>query len=478
MKGKRIHHTYLRRLFLAVYIPFAVNIAGIAWGLFKGWWLPGSVMGRTWFLVPVLTVCWLVWMYLNILPCSWERGRVPLRLMVMEGGRRLCWCALYGFAAQAAVFAMAYPAAARHLEAAGIILGAAPYMGTVAGRVFWGSGIYALVMLFILLWNGILRMFFTSRRLRLSVRLLMLLAMWVPVVNLLVLLRAMGKVHQEYEFECYKESVRRMRAESDLCGTRYPLIMVHGVGFRDLRYFNYWGRIPRELARYGATVYYGNQEAFATVSRNGEDICRKIREVVEETGCGRVNIIAHSKGGLDSRYAVSRLGAAPYVASLTTISSPHRGCRFVDYAMKLPDGLYRAVAGIFDNVFLKFGDSHPDFYEATRQFSTAASARFNEEVPDVPGIYYQSYTSVMKNCLSDPLLTIPYLMIKPLEGENDGLVSTGSAQWGRFRGVVRNSRNRGISHGDIIDLKREDYRDFDVVEFYVKLVAELKDMGF
>lgn len=503
MREKKIHHTYLRRLFLAAYIPLAVNITGIAWGLFKGWWFPGSILGRPVFLVPALAACWLVWMYLNILPAPGRLGKpssqgsaarqgspallplaekrwaASLRLTVMEGGRHLCWCALYGFCVQAVVFAAAYPAAARHLETArGISLGAAPYMSTAEGRVFWGSGIYGVVMLFILLWNGILRMFFTSRRLRLSVRLAMLLAMWVPVVNLLVLLYAMGRVHQEYDFECYKESVRLVRAESDLCHTRYPLILVHGVGFRDLRYFNYWGRIPRELTRYGATVYYGNQEAFATVSRNGEDICRKIREVVEETGCGKVNIIAHSKGGLDSRYAVSCLGAAPYVASLTTISTPHGGCRFVDRALKLPEGLYRGVARVFDRIFLRFGDSHPDFYQATRQFSTAASARFNEEVPDAPGVYYQSYATVMRNCLSDPLLTIPYLMIKPLEGENDGLVSTGSARWGDFRGVVRNRRHRGISHGDIIDLKREDYRDFDVVEFYVKLTAELKDRGF
>lgn len=75
-------------------------------------------------------------------------------------------------------------------------------------------------------------MFLTSKRLRLRTRILMLLAMWIPAVNLLVLLHAMRLVHEEYDFECYKESVRRVRAESDLCGTKYPLLLVHGVGFR------------------------------------------------------------------------------------------------------------------------------------------------------------------------------------------------------------------------------------------------------
>ena len=37
--------------------------------------------------------------------------------------------------------------------------------------------------------------------------------------------------------------------------------MVHGVFFRDFRCLNYWGRIPKELRRNGATVYYGQQRA-------------------------------------------------------------------------------------------------------------------------------------------------------------------------------------------------------------------------
>ena len=69
--------------------------------------------------------------------------------------------------------------------------------------------------------------------------------------------------------------------------------------FRDLRYFNYWGRIPRELARYGADIYYGNQEAFATVAYNAGDIYRKIQEICRETGCEKVNIIAVSYTHLD-----------------------------------------------------------------------------------------------------------------------------------------------------------------------------------
>ena len=37
--------------------------------------------------------------------------------------------------------------------------------------------------------------------------------------------------------------------------------------------------------------------------------------------------------------------------------------------------------------------------------------------------------------------------------------------------------HRGISHGDVIDMNRENIPGFDVREFYVGLVSELKDMG-
>lgn len=37
---------------------------------------------------------------------------------------------------------------------------------------------------------------------------------------------------------------------------------------------------------------------------------------------------------------------------------------------------------------------------------------------------------------------------------------------------------RGVSHADMIDLNRENIDEFDVREFYVGLVSELKEMGF
>ena len=84
----------------------------------------------------------------------------------------------------------------------------------------------------------------------------------------------------------------------------------------------------------------------------------------------------------------------------------------------------------------------------------------------------------MKHGFSSKLLCIPYWILKALDAPNDGLVTVESARWTNFQGVVTHRYLRGISHGDMIDLTREDYRDFQVLEFYVQLVKRLAELGF
>jgi triacylglycerol lipase len=256
------------------------------------------------------------------------------------------------------------------------------------------------------------------------------------------------------------------------------VLLVHGIGFRDFRYFNYWGRIPRELVRNGAAVYYGHQEAWGTIEDNGEILAAKIREICRATGCGKVNIIAHSKGGLDARYVISGLHMAPYVASLTTICTPHRGSALVDFLKRMPDRLYRAVCDRIDRYFKLMGDRAPETYRASWQLSPAFAKEFNENYPDADGVYYQSYGSIMKQALSSRILCIPYWILKKLDGPNDGLVTAESARWTNFHTLLENRYLRGISHADMIDLSRDDYRGFDVLEFYTRLVQELGEKGY
>ena len=66
--------------------------------------------------------------------------------------------------------------------------------------------------------------------------------------------------------------------------------------------------------------------------------------------------------------------------------------------------------------------------------------------------------------------TVPCLIIRAMDGKNDGLVTPESAMWGEFKGTLSNRKHRGISHGDMIDLTREDYRESYVFLSYVRKI--------
>jgi len=404
-----------------------------------------------------------MWGKVNLFPHS-KKQIVKYRLRILLGGRRLVFYGLYAVVIQSVICSYVYINIIQSFE--------------ISNKILITDIIITVLFTLTLIVNGMLCILCTSRRLNIIKRIIVVWTMFIPIVNVFVMIYACNLARDEYEHECYKVDIEKTRVDSAICKTKYPFVLIHGVGFRDFKYINYWGRIPKELIRQGATVYYGNQEAFGTVEYNAQDIKEKILDIVKETGCEKVNIIAHSKGGLDARYMVSKLDMGEYVASITMMSSPHNGVKFVDIACHIPDVIYKGIAKAFNKYFVMIGDKNPDFYTATRQFSTKHSKKFNEEVKDVEEIYYQSYATVMKNLFSDYILTIPYVIVKLTEGDNDGLVSVSSAKWGEFRGIIENEHYRGISHGDIIDLRRDDYKAFDVIEKYVEIVSELKDKGY
>lgn len=449
------------RNLLSIYLIFAPHI--VLLGYFFIVRIENKhIISRWVMLAEVILFVLYVWIKLNIIPYR-KRQVVSNRLKMLLSGKYLILYGLYSLISQFPLYALSYKL---------IQLSEIPnYILMIDTIVMAGNCI-------ILITNGMIRILFTSRKLNIIKRFVLGILSFIPIIDIFALLYASHIAGIEYDHECYKIINNEVSAESELCKTKYPIILVHGVGFRDFKYINYWGRIPKGLIQNGAKVYYGNQEAWGTIKCNAEEIKNRILKVLKETGAEKVNIIAHSKGGLDARYAISKLNMGDYVASLTTISTPHRGCKFVDAACKFPDGIYRTVARVFDKYYSHMGDENPDFYTASRQFSSYCSRSFNEEVKDVPQVYYQSYTTAVKGMFSDYVLSIPYIIVKLTEGENDGLVSIESAKWGEFKGVLRNKYRRGISHADIADFRRSDYKEFYVVDKYVEIVSELKNMGF
>lgn len=466
----KISHKTLRKILSALIILLSLNVRLFSALLY--------CMGSISVSMPsackaVEICCYILTVYINIFPTFTARKTSTMRNKILEDGVALLQLFLATTIIEF-VFTIA----------SGIICVNLPLPNSDFGdSLIWmwvRHLILAFLMELIFFWNGIIRVYLTSVQLGMKWRVIGIVCGWIPIAQIYALCRIIHIAGNEVLYENEKYLLNQIRAENEECRTRYPILLVHGVFFRDFRFFNYWGRIPAELKRNGATVFYGNQQSAASVVRCGEEIAERIKEVINETGSDKVNIIAHSKGGLDSRYAISACGADEYVASLTTINTPHNGCLFADYLLdKIPDKVCNSVASKYNAALSRFGDHAPDFMEAVQDLTASSCARLNTTLSDSPGVYYQSVGTKMNRASSGRFpLNMVYPMVKHFDGANDGLVSVDSMKWGSNFVCLSVPSGRGISHGDMIDLNRENIPGFDVREFYVGLVHELKEMGF
>ena len=226
---------------------------------------------------------------------------------------------------------------------------------------------------------------------------------------------------------------------------RHPIVLAHGVlGFDALelggKRHEYFRGIPAHLRTLGCDVHLVQVPPIGSVAERAEALSRAVRSLDAE----RVHIIAHSMGGLDARYAISRLGLAARVASLTTIGTPHHGTPLADLGTDLLGeklGL-RRLAGA-----LRVGTDA--FYALT----TARMAAFNAEVPDVRGVVYGSYVGALESASRalHPLLAPGYLYLSRRAGANDGLVPASSQRWGELLGTVEADHWAQVGWGSRFD---------------------------
>lgn len=347
--------------------------------------------------------------------------------------------------------------------------------------LFWlNSVILCILTLGVLFWNGMLSVYLSSMQLGVKHRAVGLLLGLIPVANLVMLEKIIRITQEEVRFESEKYRIDLDRQAEQICKTKYPILLVHGVFFRDNHYFNYWGRIPKALIRNGATVYYGEHPSALSIADSAAILSERIQAIVRETNCEKINIIAHSKGGLDCRYAMEHLGVAPLVASITTVNTPHRGCVFADKLLeRIPEKTQNKVANTYNSALKKLGDPEPDFMAAVRDLTSSHCVAFDASTPLPEGVYCQSVGSRLNYASSGKFpMNMAYHLVKHYDGENDGIVGLDSFSWGQRYQLLNTAGKRGISHTDMIDMNRENIPGFDVREFYVQLVSDLKQLGF
>ena len=238
-----------------------------------------------------------------------------------------------------------------------------------------------------------------------------------------------------------------------------PVVLHHGLfGTGDLQLgpwkFRYFRGIDRAIANLGHPLIVTNVHPSSSVERRArqlkEVILRQLKVIGRDDGDTKVILIGHSLGGLDARYAVAKLGLADRVSAVVSVTAPHRGSPFADWAV---ENLGRRLRG-----FQLISSLGLDF-QAIVDLTTSRCAAFNQDVPDVPGVKYFSVAAARDVRRIPPVFQHSYRVIAARDGDNDGMVSVSSAKWGEHLATWpadhwhtinrRNPLNFNDSTGDI-----------------------------
>lgn len=96
----------------------------------------------------------------------------------------------------------------------------------VAGAAF--GVLWAVLLEAIVFWNGMIRVYLTSVQLGLKHRVLAALCGWIPILNIWYLRKIIRITADEAEFETEKWELDTARAESEICKTKYPILLSTG----------------------------------------------------------------------------------------------------------------------------------------------------------------------------------------------------------------------------------------------------------
>ena len=272
--------------------------------------------------------------------------------------------------------------------------------------------------------------------------------------------------------------------KTSTCDTLYPVILAHGTGGADkiMGIVDYWWGIPDALADEGAEVYISRVNGLDGTEAKARQFKAEFLDIQAISGAAKFNIIAHSHGALYARYAISNLALANSVESLTSIAGPHQGMVLADLIVeKFPEPLKPLTGDSLNIVYAYlFGDTNPDSLANVYDVTTDYMQRvFNPHTLNATGVTYQSWAAKVKTGCPTLVLNPVWRLLRTAEGPNDGLVGVESAKWGKDCGVQSAAWwSPGCDHINIIGHLFGITPGFSAPDFYVSIVADLKDQGF
>jgi len=257
---------------------------------------------------------------------------------------------------------------------------------------------------------------------------------------------------------------------------KYPIILHHGFMSGSAVQ---WPGAKKMLEENGFQVFWTEVGSASRINIRGLEFAAEINDILKATKKKKVNIIAHSMGGLDARFVISTLDYGNRIASLITVGTPHRGTPVADYIVENQSGVgIQALKVVMDLMSVivnsKTPPSRADTFRGIRSLTESALKKFNQKNQDDPQVYYESWGGFTGEGSTDPtklMLIFTRNIILETRGINDGMVPLSSSAWGNFRGVL---------HADHLDLAGHSFLDggdFDHKKFLLARAEEISRRG-
>lgn len=247
-----------------------------------------------------------------------------------------------------------------------------------------------------------------------------------------------------------------------------PIVLQHGLfGFSDIGVgklkLTYFNKIDRAIAARGHPLIIPRVHPTGSIAKRAMMLKRAILSQTPDRQ--RVVIFAHSMGGLDARYMISRLGMDDQVAALVTVCTPHRGSPYADWCIR---NLGKRLGGL--KVMRLLGLD----VRAINDLTTERCARFNDKCPDATGVRYLSISAARPWHRVAPFFLPSFKIIYDVEGDNDGLVSVKSAKWGEHLETWSCDHLHAINKRILPEIH---HKTGDVTSKYLKVLDNLIECG-
>ncbi len=274
------------------------------------------------------------------------------------------------------------------------------------------------------------------------------------------------------------------------------IVLAHGIlGFKNFGPVYYFNGVKGHIEnKHQAKVLITEVSPTGSIAERGKELKSQILNWLDKNGQPptlnpdeETHIIAHSMGGLDSRYILSPKNEgniAKPITSLTTIGTPHRGSPIADLFYPLLDGnssfVTKALTEHLAGEFLGFFGIST---EGLRDLTTAVLTAFDKEYADSDTVRYFWTAGIGRpvDRRASFVLLPTYEYINRTgntddDKQNDGAVPLSSARHGVAIGRPWLADHLDEAGHNLDDLPNGKPKNFDYLERYDEIINTIRPL--